>query len=61
MSEEDKNKEQMGILKPAHKVFEGIVEPDKMNKYVIRWWTEKRANKSSPFIINRFFTEFIPQ
>jgi len=25
----------MGILKPAHEVFEAIVEPDKMNKYFI--------------------------
>jgi len=26
---------QMGILKPAHEVFEAIVDPDKMNKYFI--------------------------
>ena len=25
----------MGILKPAHEVFEAIVDPDKMNKYFI--------------------------
>jgi len=36
MSEERiKTKVQMGILKPAHNVFEAIVEPDKMNKYFI--------------------------
>jgi len=26
---------QMGILKPAHEVFEAIIDPDKMNKYFI--------------------------
>ena len=32
MSEERiKTKVQMGILKPAHEVFEAIVNPDKMN------------------------------
>ena len=36
MSEERiKKKVQMGILKPAHQVFEAIVDPDKMNKYFI--------------------------
>jgi uncharacterized protein YndB with AHSA1/START domain len=36
MSEERiKTKVQMGILKPAHEVFEAIVDPDKMNKYFI--------------------------
>jgi len=30
-----KTKEQMGILKPAHQVFEAIVDPDRMNKYFI--------------------------
>jgi len=36
MSEERiKTKVQMGILKPAHQVFEAIVEPDKMNKYFV--------------------------
>ena len=36
MSEERiKAKVQMGILKPAHEVFEAIVDPDKMNKYFI--------------------------
>jgi len=30
-----KAKVQMGILKPAHQVFEAIVDPDKMNKYFI--------------------------
>jgi uncharacterized protein YndB with AHSA1/START domain len=36
MSEERINtKVQMGILKPAHEVFEAIVDPDKMNKYFI--------------------------
>jgi hypothetical protein len=36
MSEERiKTKVQMGILIPAHKVFEAIVNPDKMNKYFI--------------------------
>ena len=36
MSEERiKTKVQMGILKPAHEVFETIVNPDKMNKYFI--------------------------
>ena len=30
-----KTKVQMGILKPAHEVFEAIVDPDKMNKYFI--------------------------
>ena len=36
MSEEKiKAKVQMGILKPAHEVFEAIVEPDRMNKYFI--------------------------
>jgi uncharacterized protein YndB with AHSA1/START domain len=36
MSEERiKTKVQMGILKPAHQVFEAIVDPDKMNKYLI--------------------------
>ncbi|MCH7772723.1 MAG: SRPBCC domain-containing protein, partial [Bacteroidetes bacterium] len=36
MSEERiKTKVQMGILKPPHKVFEAIVDPDKMNKYFI--------------------------
>jgi len=34
MSEERiKTKVQMGILKPAHQVFEAIVDPEKMNKY----------------------------
>ena len=36
MSEERiKTKVQMGILKPAHEVFEAIVDPGKMNKYFI--------------------------
>ena len=36
MSEERiKTKVQMRILKPAHQVFEVIVDPDKMNKYFI--------------------------
>ncbi len=36
MSEERiKTKVQMGILKPAHEVFEPNVDPDKMNKYFI--------------------------
>jgi uncharacterized protein YndB with AHSA1/START domain len=36
MSEERiKTTVQMGILKPAHDVFEAIVDPDKMNKYFI--------------------------
>jgi uncharacterized protein YndB with AHSA1/START domain len=36
MSEErTKTKVQMGILKPAHEVFEAIVDPEKMNKYFI--------------------------
>ena len=26
---------QMGILKPAHDVFEAIVDPEKINKYFI--------------------------
>ena len=30
-----KAKVQMGILKPAHEVFEAIVDPEKMNKYFI--------------------------
>ena len=30
-----KTKEQMGILKPAHEVFEAIIDPGKMNKYFI--------------------------
>jgi len=36
MSEERiKTKVQMEILKPAHKVFEAIVDPDKMSRYFI--------------------------
>ena len=36
MSEERiKTKVQMGILKPAHEVFEAIVDPDKMSRYFI--------------------------
>ena len=36
MSEERiKTKVQMGILKPAHDVFDAIVDPSKMNKYFI--------------------------
>ena len=36
MSEERiKTKVQLGILKPAHEVFEAIVDPGKMNKYFI--------------------------
>jgi len=36
MSEERiKTKVQMGILKPAHQVFEAIVNPEKMNEYFI--------------------------
>jgi uncharacterized protein YndB with AHSA1/START domain len=36
MSEDKiKTKVQMGILKPAHEVFEAIVDPAKMNKYFI--------------------------
>ena len=36
MSEERiKTKVQMGILKPAHEVFEAIVDPAKMKKYFI--------------------------
>ena len=36
MSENNiKVKVQMGILKPAHEVFEAIVDPEKMNKYFI--------------------------
>ncbi|MGB5850579.1 MAG: SRPBCC domain-containing protein [Ignavibacteriaceae bacterium] len=36
MSEERiKTKVQMGISKPAHEVFEAIVDPGKMNKYFI--------------------------
>ena len=31
----------MGILKPAHEVFEAIVDPDKMNKYFITTSTGK--------------------
>jgi len=30
-----KTKVQMGILKPAHEVFDAIVDPSKMNKYFI--------------------------
>ena len=30
-----KTKVQMGILKPAHEVFEAIIDPEKMNKYFI--------------------------
>jgi len=36
MSEERiKTKVPVGILKPAHQVFEAIVDPGKMNKYFI--------------------------
>jgi len=36
MSEESiKTIVQMGVLKPAHEVFEAIVDPEKMNKYFI--------------------------
>jgi len=36
MSEERiKTKVQMGILKPAHEIFDAIVDPEKMNKYFI--------------------------
>jgi len=36
MSEERiKTKIQMGVLKPAHEVFDAIVDPSKMNKYFI--------------------------
>jgi uncharacterized protein YndB with AHSA1/START domain len=36
MSEERiKTKVQMGILKPAHEIFDAIVDPSKMNKYFI--------------------------
>ncbi len=42
MSEERiKTKVKMGILKPAHQVFEAIVEPEKMNKYFITTSTGK--------------------
>ena len=35
---------QMGILKPAHEVFEAIVDPDKMNKYFITTSTGRMEN-----------------
>ena len=45
MSEERiKTKVQMGILKPAHQVFEAIVDPDKMNKYFITTSTGRMEN-----------------
>jgi len=39
-----KTKVQMGILKPAHEVFEAIVDPDKMNKYFITTSTGRMEN-----------------
>ncbi len=45
MSEERiKTKVQMGILKPAHEVFEAIVDPGKMNKYFITRSTGRMEN-----------------
>ncbi len=48
MSEERiKTKVQMGILKPAHEVFEAIVDPDKMDKYFITTSTGRMESAKS--------------
>ena len=48
MSEESiKTIVQMGVLKPAHEVFEAIVDPDKMNKYFITTSTGRMESAKS--------------